>query len=129
MSTAPHHAHRQQRDARWPEVPLVLVADLNGCRVAATTRGARDDDDHDDRGADELRGTKLAELTQRIDDQLAQAAGGAAIDYGALERRVADALGEVEHGLHAQILVRLDIDVPARSARCAGGRRRESRRC
>jgi hypothetical protein len=57
--------------------------------------------------------TKLAELVQRIDDQLAQAASGAAIDYGALEQRVADALGEVERGLHAQVLARLDIDVPA----------------
>jgi hypothetical protein len=57
--------------------------------------------------------TKLAELAQRIDDQLAQSAGGAAIDYGALEQRVADALGEVERGLHAQVLARLDIDVPA----------------
>jgi hypothetical protein len=27
--------------------------------------------------------------------------------------RVADALGEVERGLHAQVLARLDIDVPA----------------
>jgi hypothetical protein len=57
--------------------------------------------------------TKLANLAQRIDDELAQAAGGAAIDYGALEQRVADALGEVERGLHAQVLARLDIDVPA----------------
>src|SRR5712672_162356 len=57
--------------------------------------------------------TKLAELAQRIDDQLTQAAGGAAIDYGALEQRVADALGEVERGLHTQVLARLDIDVPA----------------
>lgn len=57
--------------------------------------------------------TKLAELVQRIDDQLAQAASGSAIDYGALEQRVADALGEVERGLHAQVLARLDIDVPA----------------
>jgi hypothetical protein len=36
-----------------------------------------------------------------------------AADYGALEQRVADALGEVERGLHAQVLARLDIDVPA----------------
>ena len=43
--------------------------------------------------------TRLAELTQRIDV--------------ALEQRVADALGEVERGLHAQVLARLDIDVPA----------------
>ena len=57
--------------------------------------------------------TKLAELAQRIDDQLAQAGSGAAIDYGALEQRVADALGEVERGLHAQVLARLDIDVLA----------------
>ena len=57
--------------------------------------------------------TKLAELTQRIEDELAQVGSGAAIDYGALEQRVADALGEVERGLHAQILARLDIDVPA----------------
>jgi hypothetical protein len=57
--------------------------------------------------------TKLAELAQRIDDQLTQAAGGAAIDYGAIEQRVADALGEVERGLHTQVLARLDIDVPA----------------
>jgi hypothetical protein len=57
--------------------------------------------------------TRLAELTQRIDDELAQAGNGAAIDYGALEQRVADALGEVERGLHAQVLARLDIDVPA----------------
>ena len=57
--------------------------------------------------------TKLAELAQRIDDDLAQAGSGAAIDYGALEQRVADALGEVERGMHAQVLARLDIDVPA----------------
>jgi hypothetical protein len=53
--------------------------------------------------------TKLAELAQRIDGDLAQAGGGAAIDYGAPEQRAADALGEVERGLHAQILARLDI--------------------
>jgi|SRR4051794_38845088 hypothetical protein len=47
--------------------------------------------------------TQLAELTQRIDDELAQAGNGAAIDYGALEQRVADALGEVECGLHAGV--------------------------
>jgi hypothetical protein len=35
------------------------------------------------------------------------------VDYGALEQRVADALGELERGLHAQVLARLDIDVPA----------------
>jgi len=45
--------------------------------------------------------TKLAELTQRIEDELAQAGNGAALDYGALEQRVADALGEVERGLLA----------------------------
>jgi len=57
--------------------------------------------------------TKLAELAQRIDDEIAQGGNGAAIDYGAIEQRVADALGEVERGLHAQVLARLDIDVPA----------------
>src|SRR5262245_54461754 len=57
--------------------------------------------------------SRLAELTQRIDDELAQAGSGAAVDYGALEQRVADALGEIERGLHAQVLARLDIDVPA----------------
>jgi len=57
--------------------------------------------------------TKLAELAQRIDDDLAKASGGAAIDYAAVEQRVADALGEVERGLHVQVLARLDIDVPA----------------
>jgi hypothetical protein len=57
--------------------------------------------------------TKLAELTQRIDDEFAQAGNGAAIDYGALEQRVADVLGDIERGLHAQVLARLDIDVPA----------------
>ena len=36
--------------------------------------------------------TKLAELAQGIDDQLAQAAGGAVIDYGTLEQRVAEPL-------------------------------------
>jgi hypothetical protein len=56
---------------------------------------------------------KLAELAQGIDDELAQMGSGAAIDYGALEQRVADALGEVERRLHAQILARLNIDVPA----------------
>jgi hypothetical protein len=56
---------------------------------------------------------KLAELAQRIDDDLAKASGGAAIDYAAVEQRVADALGEVERRLHAQVLARLDIDVPA----------------
>jgi hypothetical protein len=48
--------------------------------------------------------TKFAELTQRIDDELGQAGNGAAIDYGATEQRVADALGEVERGLHARVL-------------------------
>jgi hypothetical protein len=57
--------------------------------------------------------TKLAELAQRIDDELAQTGNGAAIDYGAIEQRIADALGEVERGLHAQVLAKLDIDVPA----------------
>jgi hypothetical protein len=32
----------------------------------------------------------LAELAQRIDDELAQAGSGAAVDYGALEQRVAE---------------------------------------
>jgi hypothetical protein len=32
---------------------------------------------------------KLAELTRRIDDELVQAGSGAALDYGALEQRVA----------------------------------------
>jgi hypothetical protein len=57
--------------------------------------------------------SRLADLTQRIDEELAQAGNGSAIDYGAIEQRVADALGEVERGLHAQVLARLDIDVPA----------------
>ena len=57
--------------------------------------------------------TKLAELVQRIDGELAQAGNGASVDYGALEQHVAEALGEVERGLHAQVLARLDIDVPA----------------
>jgi hypothetical protein len=56
--------------------------------------------------------TKLAELTQRIENEIAEAGSGAAIDYGALEQCIADALGEIERGLHAQILARLDIDVP-----------------
>lgn len=42
--------------------------------------------------------TTLAELTRRIDDEIDQASSGAAIDYGGLEQRVADALGEVERG-------------------------------
>src|SRR3954470_24919173 len=88
------------------------VEDLNGFRVAQRRGGADDDNDHNNRCTDELC-TKLAELAQRIDDDLAKASGGAAIDYGALEQRVADALGEVERGLHAQVLARLDIDVPA----------------
>jgi hypothetical protein len=57
--------------------------------------------------------TQRAELAQRIDDDLAQTGSGAAIDYGAVEQRIADALGAFERGLHAQILARLDIDVPA----------------
>ena len=57
--------------------------------------------------------TKLAELAQRIDDEIAQAGNGAAVDYGAIEQRAADALGEIERGLHAQVLARLDLDVPA----------------
>src|SRR5262245_21745810 len=56
---------------------------------------------------------KFAELTQRIEDELAEAGSGAVIDYGSIEQRVADGLGEVERGLHAHILARLDIDVPA----------------
>lgn len=55
--------------------------------------------------------TELAELAQRIDDELAQTGNGATIDYGAIEQRVADALGEVERGLHAQVLARLDADI------------------
>jgi len=57
--------------------------------------------------------TKLVELTQRIEDELAQHGNGAAIDDGAIEQRVADALSEAERGLHAQVLARLDIDAPA----------------
>jgi hypothetical protein len=48
-----------------------------------------------------------------IEDEIAQAGSGAVLDYGALEQRVADALGEIERVLHAQVLARLDIDVPA----------------
>jgi hypothetical protein len=58
------------------------------------------------------RCTKLTELAQRIDDELVQNGSGAAIDYGAIEQRIADALSEFERGLRAQVLVRLDIDVP-----------------
>ena len=47
---------------------------------------------------------KFAERSQRIEDDLAQAASRAVIDYGAIEQRVADALGEVVRGLHAHIL-------------------------
>lgn len=57
--------------------------------------------------------TKLVDLTQRIDEDVSKASGGAAIDYGMLELRIADVLGVVERGLHAQVLARLDIDVPA----------------
>jgi len=73
--------------------------------------------------------TQLAELSQRIDDEIAQADGGA-IDYGAIEQRIADALGEVERGLHAQVLARLEIGVPAiraGSARWACLREADSR--
>ena len=56
--------------------------------------------------------TQLAELAQRIDDELTQTGNGAAVDYGAIEQRIADALGEVERGLHAQVLAGLDINVP-----------------
>src|SRR5580765_7402849 len=38
---------------------------------------------------------------------------GTVIDYGRGEQRIADVLGEVERGLHVQVLARLDIDVPA----------------
>ncbi len=57
--------------------------------------------------------TKLVELAQRIDDELAHAGSCAAVDYGAIEQHVAYALGEIERGLHAQVLAHLDIDVPA----------------
>jgi hypothetical protein len=57
--------------------------------------------------------TKLTELAQCLDNEIVQAGSGAAIDYGALEQRVTDALGDIERGLHAQVLARLDIDVPA----------------
>jgi hypothetical protein len=36
---------------------------------------------------------------QRIDDELAQTGSGAAIDHGAIEQGIADALGEFERGL------------------------------
>ncbi len=57
--------------------------------------------DHDDRCPDEPCGvgTKLAELAQRIDDVLGQTGNGAAVDCGAIEQRIADALGVVERGL------------------------------
>lgn len=51
--------------------------------------------------------TKLAELTQRIEEDLALSDSGAALDYGALEQRVAAVLGDIERGLHAQVLARL----------------------
>jgi hypothetical protein len=57
--------------------------------------------------------SKVADLAQRIDDEIAQAGSGAAVDYGALEQRVADALGDLERGLHAQVLARLEVNVPA----------------
>jgi uncharacterized protein involved in exopolysaccharide biosynthesis len=40
--------------------------------------------------------TQLAELAQSIDDEIAQAGNGAAVHYGAIEQRIADALGGVE---------------------------------
>jgi hypothetical protein len=53
---------------------------------------------------------KLAELAQHIEDDLAQADSGAAIDYGAIEQRVAEALGEIERGLHAQVLIEVKVE-------------------
>jgi hypothetical protein len=38
---------------------------------------------------------QFAELAQGIAEEIAQAGRGAAIDYGALEQRIANALGEV----------------------------------
>ena len=40
----------------------------------------------------------------------ARATGWRQLDYCAIEQRVAGTLGEVERGLHAQVLARLDIE-------------------
>jgi hypothetical protein len=63
--------------------------------------------------------TKLVELTQRIDDQLAQAAGGAAFGYGALEQRVAD--GWLPHT--ARAMAHLLAQGTSREAEATGGKR------
>src|SRR2546421_12705978 len=56
---------------------------------------------------------KVAEVSQRLADEITSAGGGAAIDYGAIEQQIADAAGAVERGMHTQVLAQLDIDVPA----------------
>jgi hypothetical protein len=74
-----------------------------------------DEDDHDLRCTDELRRAvhQAGGVGPTHRRRTCPGSSGAAIDHGAREQRVADALGGLERGLHAQVLACLDIDVPA----------------
>jgi hypothetical protein len=61
----------------------------------------------------EALGHAFVALLQRLDDKMANASDGAALDYAVIEESVADGLSGLERAAHESLLKRLDIDVPS----------------
>ena len=63
---------------------------------------------------DELKdlGEALATMVARVQGTVAGTGGGKAVDYGQVERAIAEETGGIERAAHRAILQALDIDVP-----------------
>ena len=58
-------------------------------------------------------GEALATMVARVQGTVAGMGGGKAVDYGRVERAIAEETGGIERAAHRAILQALDIDVPA----------------
>jgi len=61
----------------------------------------------------EALGHAFVALLGRLDDEMAHARDGAALDYAAVEETIAHGLGALERAAHESLLQRLDINVPS----------------
>jgi hypothetical protein len=61
----------------------------------------------------EALGQAFATLLRQLDENMKTAHDGAALDYAAVEERIADGLSALERSAHESFLRRLDIDAPA----------------
>ena len=61
----------------------------------------------------EALGEAVAAMIARVQGTVAATGGGKAVDYGRVERAIADETGGIERAAHRAILQALDIDVPA----------------